>query len=59
MNKEYLIQEITEGLGAVKPFPDSLKEAEDDESLSKLFEEIEMELEHVMSCIATLKSELK
>jgi hypothetical protein len=59
MNKEYLIQEIIEGLGAVKPFPDSLKEADDNESLLKTFDEIEMELEHVMSCIATLKSELK
>lgn len=59
MNKEYLLQEIIEGLEAVKPFPDSLKETTDNESLTKVFEEIEMELEHVMNCISTLKSELE
>jgi len=59
MNKDYLLQEIIEGLEAVKPFPESLKETTENESLSKIVEEIEMELEQVMNCISTLKSELE
>lgn len=51
MNKEYLIQEVLEGLTAVSPLISVLRETEE---LSVL-EEIEMELESVMGFITALK----
>ena len=59
MNKDYLIQEIIEGLEAVKPFSGTLKITKNNESLMKILEEAEMELEHVVSCIVALKCELE
>lgn len=59
MNKEYLLQEIIEGLEAVKPLSGTLKITKKNESLMKIIEEVEMELEHVVSSIVALKCELK
>lgn len=59
MNKEYLLQEITEGLEAVNPLSDSLRVETESEILLKVIEEAEMELEHILSSLQTLKSEIE
>lgn len=59
MDKHYLLQEITEGLEAVKPLSVTLKTTKKKESLMKLLEEVEMELEHVVGCIVSLKGEME
>jgi len=55
MNKEYLIQEVLEGLASVVPLTSVFQE---NEELSVL-EEIEMELESVMGFISALKEKLE
>lgn len=55
MNKEYLIQEVLEGLTSVSPLTSVFRETEE---LSVL-EEIEIELESVMGFITALKEKLE
>jgi len=59
MNKSYLKKEIIEGLEAVEPFPETLKTTFETSSVLEIIEEVEMELEHVISCIISLKCELE
>lgn len=59
MDKEYLLQEIIEGLKAVQPFPRTLAVTKKKDKLMHILEEAEMELEHVISCIVALKEEIR
>jgi hypothetical protein len=59
MDKDYLLQEIIEGIKAVQPFPQALKITKKKEKLMHILEEVEMELEHVISCLIALKDKIR